>query len=124
MDRSELESRLWRLGYITQEQQAEALGTAQYNVSRYLSGARPVPRHVARMLELIEAHPPVVLSYAMRRCLEGASAAGDRVRVPRSQELALVSVSWGEVMAALVRMGVTDERNRLTERGAAALKGA
>lgn len=57
MNRKELARRLKALGLEDQTDAAGALygdRSKQYNVSRWLSGARPIPDWVGRVLELLE----------------------------------------------------------------------
>lgn len=128
MTGAELRDRLNRLGYITQEQAAEALlgdPEKQYQVSRWLNGQRGIPARVAKRLAELETDPAPALSGNMRIALERATWAGAPVPHPTSDEPHIARVDWGEVYEAMLQLDlITYDRGVpvITERGLRAVR--
>lgn len=126
MSPRQFRTRLVRLGYLTQEQMAQALGVSRPLVSAILAGKRSVTRRVARALELVEQARPVVLCAPMRRALAQARRIGDVVPYPTGREAHIRRVDWDAIYDAMHAMGVIhypDGWPRITARGWQALHG-
>lgn len=135
MTGDQLRERLAAMGYITAVQGAEALygpdpdaapgaHKKQPNVSNWLAGKYPVPDWVDRTLELIERDPPVILSGAMRWCLNRAKNPGDPLPMPKMEDAPFYArrTPWPELYAAMEAMGAIEgEEHRLTQKGYDAL---
>lgn len=124
MTPDELRRRLQRMGYLTHDQAAAALGQSRSAITRMLSGASAIRPHVVRTLELLELYPLPVLSGAMRHALGQAGAPGDVVAYPESDAAHVARVDWDEVydaMHALDLVDYPDGRPHITERGWRAL---
>lgn len=126
MDASAVRRRLEVMGYITCEQQAEALAMSRPHVARILAGSRPVPPHMLRTVSLLEHVRPVILSARMRAALAQADPAG--VLPPWTPFLPGVDAAeWDRIYDAMHSMGVityTNGRARLTPLGVEALNHA
>ncbi len=132
MTTDELRGRLEAMGYITAVQGAEALygpdpdaapgaHRKQPNVWRWLGGGT-IPDWVDRTLMLVERDPPVILSGAMRWCLNRAKGPGDPLPMPDDVPFYHSRTPWPELYAAMEAMGVIEgEDHRLTEKGYNAL---
>lgn len=124
MTRQELRARLHRLGYITHDQAAAALGLSRPYVGRILGGERPVPDRVAYMMTLVEQTHPVILSPPMRQALRQARRPGDPVPYPAPTTAR--RPDWDEVYDAMHAMKLIHYKHgptpRITRRGWAAVR--